>query len=711
MTIGSALPRVDGSVKVTGKARYSTDNSPRNMLHASLVGAPIAAGKLISIDASAAMAIPGVVRVLTKADMPKFGALKGNAAVKNLPLQTDDIRYEGETVAIVLAETIEAADAARQAVRVNCSREPALVVGRGRPDSPPPKYPVGEDTTIGDIAGGLAKAVYKIEQSYTQPQRHHNAMETSGTVAMFEGDKLTMWDSVQRGANVPPVVASALGLNPEDIRIIAPYTGGGFGSKTGIHPHQILVAAAAKISGRPVKLHLTRADQYCGTGHQAWMGNKMTLGADAQGRLTVIRHHAVNSTAIAETFFEGISEPSKTVYACPAIETRQMLERVNSNLPSPMRSPMEGCGLWALESAMDELATAIGMDPLDLRLVNYAERDPHTGKPWSSKKLREAYAEGARLYGWRTRHERPKQDGNWTIGHGMATASMGCIRYPGGARVRLKADGTAVIETDTHDIGTGTLTIFTQIAADELGISTDRVSLRWGDTELPLTGSVSGSSATMHTGSAIAGACREIKTKLKRFGEGHDMVQTMRDAGISEIAGEGTFSTPNNTPFNIDGLDTPWAMRTFGAIFVEVGVDRDLGLVRFRRAVGAYSAGRVINPTTARSQITGGMIWGWGKAIMEQSVQEPNHARWLAKNLSNVAVPVNADIPSDLKVHFVEEYDEHASLIGAKGVGELGSTGIDAAIASAIHDAIGIRFRELPITPAKIISALSGGLA
>ncbi|MEX3958816.1 xanthine dehydrogenase family protein molybdopterin-binding subunit [Trinickia sp. EG282A] len=697
MSIGTPVPRVEGIAKVTGRAKYAADHTPKGTLHAVIVGAPIAAGRVAGIDVDAALAVPGVVRVLTAKDMPRFGEIGPPAAVLSMPMQHDEIRFQGEPVAIVLAESIDAAEEARAAVKVRCAPQPPIGLGAGKNEAAPSPRMLGEDLDMGHVDTSLAESKFVVRQSYEQPDRHHNAMETSGTVAQFEDGKLTLWDAVQAGANVPPVVAAALGIDAADIRVIAPHTGGGFGSKGYVWPHQILAAACARIAGRPVKLHLRRQDQYACVGYQPWMLQHVSLGARDDGALTAIDHEIVNSTAIADTHVEPSSEGSKSLYACPAIRTRQLIKRIHINVPTPMRAPVEGPGLWALESAMNELAEQLGMDPLDLRLKNYAEVDPLTGKPWSSKKLREAYDAGARLYGWRTRHQRPREEGPWQIGHGMATCSMGNYRFPGGALVRLKADGSAIIEANTHDIGTGTQTVFCQIAASELGLPVERVSIVWGDTRLHPGGPVYGSSATVGTGSAVALACREIKTKLAALGAGDDPGAILRAAGLEELSASGHFTLPGGAPFNADGADTPHAMRTWGAIFVEVGVDPDLGLVRLRRAVGAYSVGRIINPKTARSQMTGAIIWGWGKATMEGSTQEPNHGGWLAKNLSNVVIPVNADIPTDITIHFVDEYDPHASAIGARGIGELGATGVDAAVAAAVYDAIGVRVRKLPI--------------
>jgi xanthine dehydrogenase YagR molybdenum-binding subunit len=700
---GPSPARVEGPVKLTGAARYAADHRPDGVLHAVLVGAPVAAGRLRGVDTAAALALPGVTAVLTAADLPAFPELPSPAAVRRMPFSDDQIRYEGQPVAIVLAESVEAAEAGRAAVVAGCEPATPVLTGQGR------REPAMNDQVRGDVdavlaGGGLAAGAIRIEQTYVQAARHHHTMETSGTVARWDGGRLTLWDSVQASSTVIPVVSAALGLDAADVHVIAPHTGGGFGAKGYIWPHEILAAAAARVAGRPVKLHLRRSDQFSNVGYQPWMEQTIRLAATAGGVLLGLEHTVVNTTALADTHIEPATEASKSLYAVPALRLRQLVERVSLNVPTPMRAPVEGPGLWALESAMNELADAVGLDPLDVRLANFAETSPDDGRPWSGNGLREAYEEGARRYGWRTRYDRPRRDGPWVIGHGMATCTMGTFRFPGAGRVRLHRDG-AIVEANVHDIGTGVQTVLSQIAAEELGISPDQVEMRWGDTDLPATGPAYGSSTTMGTGSAVAAAARDVTKQLAELGQGgRDPLEALDRAGIDEIVGEGTFALPGGAGFNADGAGTPYAMRTWGAIFVEVGVDPDFGLLRLRRAVGVYSAGRIVNPVTARAQMTGGIIWGWGKATMEESDQEPVHGRWLAKNLSNVAVPVNADIPADIDVAFVDEYDETASLIGARGIGELGATGVDAAVAAAVHDAVGVRVRELPILPWKILA-------
>jgi xanthine dehydrogenase YagR molybdenum-binding subunit len=451
-------------------------------------------------------------------------------------------------------------------------------------------------------------------------------------------------------------------------------------------------------------------------GHQAECRQTIVLGAKRDGQLTAMRHEAINTTSIADTQFEGVATATRTYYACPNIEIDQRIERINLVKSCPMRAPVEGPGSWALESAMDELAVALRIDPLDLRLKNFAEREPFDDKPWSSNKLREAYAEAAEVFGWRRRHEAPKQDGVWTLGRGMSMASTFCARFPSEARVRVQADGRVIVESSSNDIGTGNQTVVVLAAAEALGVDPQTVSCRWGDTNYPPAGPVYGSSHTMGMGGASRNAALDARRKLMAHGaaaEGPlDLATIMREAGVDEVVGEGEFALPSNAPASLNGSGTPWAMQTWGANFVEVGVDRDLGLIRLRRAVARYSAGRIINPLTARSQMIGAIVWEWGKATMEASQIDPRYGRFVAKNLSNVAVPVNADIPADaIDVGFIDEYDPHASPIGARGIGELGATGVAAAIANAVYDAVGVRVREVPILPHHILEGLQARAA
>ncbi|MBV8535324.1 MAG: xanthine dehydrogenase family protein molybdopterin-binding subunit [Alphaproteobacteria bacterium] len=710
--LGRPTPRVEAPLKVAGRAKYAGDNHPADMLYAAMVGSPIPAGQVIAVDTAQAAAVPGVARILTHEDMPKLGKLSEPAAITYIPLTAREVQWEGQAVALVLAETLEAAEEAAALVRADIAPARALMPGRGKLEPAPAGGIFPPKETKGSVAAGLSEADRQLKRDYFQPTRNHNPMETSACIAAWDGDRLTLWDSTQMNLNAPQVMAAAFGVPKENVQMISPHTGGGFGCKGHVWPHEILAAAAAKLVGRPVKLQLTRAQQYSMVGHQPECRQTITLGANADGKLTAMRHEAINTTSISDTQFEATAMATRTYYACPNIETDQYVERINLVKSSPMRAPVEGPGSWALESAIDELAADLGIDPLDLRLKNFAEREPFDDKPWSSNKLREAYAEASAVFGWRGRHEMPRQDGVWSLGRGMSMASTFCARFPSEARVRITTDGGVLVESSSNDIGTGNQTVVVLAAADALGVDPKTVSFRWGDTRYPPAGPVYGSSQTMGMGGAARLAALDARRKLTAYGapaEGPlDLAALMARANVAEVIGEGKFGFSNNAPASLNGSGTPWAMQSWGANFVEVGVDRDLGLVRLRRVVARYSAGRIINPLAARSQMIGAIVWEWGKATMEASQIEPRYGRFLAKNLSNVAVPVNADIPADaIDVGFIEEFDPHASPIGARGIGELGATGVAAAIANAVYDATGVRVREVPILPHRILEGLA----
>ena len=722
MTVGTSRTRVEAPIKVTGAAKYSADHYPVGTLHATTVGASVAHGRIVSIETTLAARVPGVVRVLVAADMPRFGPVRYPAANLKPPMQGDWIEWEGQPVAIVLGETLEAAEEAAALVKVTIEPRPPLVPGHGRLEEPPQRF-IKSKETKGSVKDGLATASATVTRSYRQPARHHNPMETSGTVAAWEGGKLTIWNSTQASFNAPPVLAAALGIPEADIRQISPYTGGGFGAKGSVWPHEILAAAVARLVGRPVRLHLTRSQMYAQTGHQAEFRQTVTLGATADGTLTAIAHASINTTSVSDTHSEQATMASRSNYASPNIELDHRLERIHAPVPTPMRAPVEGPGSWALESAMDELAIQLGIDPLDLRLANHAEVHPMDGRPWSSSKLKEAYRQAADAYGWRTRHARPRQDGVWAIGHGLGNAGMFCARLPNSARVRVHGNGRVTVESGSNDIGTGNQTVCVIVASEALGIAPEQVDVRWGDNRLPKTSGVYGSSHTMGLGSAVLFAARDARRKLAAFGASPDgrldLAGIMNRAGVAEVIGEGTFDgsladlgertkqdPTRQLPINLNGAGTPYAMQNFGVTMVEVGVDRDLGVIRLRRVVARYSAGKIINHLAARSQMIGSIVWEWGKATMEASVIEPRHGRFLAKNLSNVSLPVNADIPSAIDVGFVDEFDGRASAIGARGIGELGATGVAAAIANAVYDAVGVRVRQVPIVPSRILDGL-----
>jgi xanthine dehydrogenase YagR molybdenum-binding subunit len=704
---GTPLPRQDGAAKVTGAARYAADHAAEGMLYGVLVGATVPAGRVLSVDVAAALATHGVTHVLTHAEMPKLGAapVPPSPSVR-VPLQDDEIHYEGEPVAVVLATTLEAAEHAASLVRANVDAAPFKPhPGGTREGAVMPRqsgYLTGEtDAEHGDVDQALASAHVLHSATYVQASRHHNPMEPSATLAEWRNGALTMVDATQWAYGVRIVMCALFGVGPDQVRVLSPHTGGGFGCKGLVYPHQIIAAAAARVSERPVRIALTRAQMYSAVAYQPQLVQTVSLAAADDGRLAAIEHESINVTSVDDDFVEYATLAAQTTYAAPAIRVRQRVQRANVNLGTAMRAPLEGAGLWALGDAMNELAARLQIDPIDLRLANYADVHPFTGQPWSSKKLRECYEQGARAFGWRRRRSEPERDGPWLVGQGMADCAMGTIRFPSSAQVHLQANGRAVIRSGTQDIGTGIVTVMTQVACDALGLTPEQTTCAIGDTSLPEAGPTFGSSSTMGVGAAVLAAARDALEKLRAL-SGHELpaapgagaiATAMATADLQDVVGEGMF-TPQ---------DSEYALHTFGAIFVEIGFDPELGILRLRRAVGRYSIGRIINPRMARAQIVGGIVWGWGKATMEASRQDERFGRWLSKNLAGVALPVNADIPSDIDVAFVDEVDEHASPIGGKGMGEIAATGVDAAVADAVFHVTGRRIRALPITPDKLV--------
>jgi xanthine dehydrogenase YagR molybdenum-binding subunit len=653
-----------------------------------------------------------------------------------LPLQDDRVLYDGQPIALAVAETLEQAEQAVRLVKVAYQRAPVKVFGSGQP-GPPRKMNYAFEPTeqaVGDVEAGMAEADAIVSGAYALPGRHHNPMEPSATIAEWEGETLTVHTATQWSYAVRLVLAQLFDLPPDSIHVRCPFTGGGFGCKGFVWPHQVIAAVAARELRRPLKLVLTRAQMYTECGFQTAIRNTVRLGAKRDGRLTAIHHETVSATSVIDDYVEYGIAGTRGLYATPNMKLVAKVEAANVGTPTAMRAPHEGPGMFALETAMDELAYAIGMDPLELRLRNDTPVDPSSGKPYSTRKLRECYLEGARRFGWATRPMQPGslRDGRLAVGWGMASAIMATFRFPASARLRMSASGRVNVEAAIQEIGTGTYTIFPQIAGDVLGIDPSHIEMHLGSTDLPDAGPTTGSSATMGLGSAVHAAAANLRRRLidlalaqpqsplhgmtadslvacdaglaaAREGNRFDTyADILRRTGAEEILAEGNWSP--GAPFDAAGHAAKYAMRTFGAVFAEVTVDPDLGLVRLRRCVGVYNAGRIINPKTAASQMTGGIIWGCGQALLEESAVEPTYGAYLSKNLAGVMLPVSADIPY-LEVAFVEDHDPHASAIGARGIGELGAVGVSAAVGNAVFHATGKRMRDLPIRIEKVLAA------
>ena len=713
--IGRPIDRVDGPAKVTGHAKYAAEFAPAGLCHAVIVQSRIPSGRIVRIDARAAEAMPGVLLVLTHRNAPRLPQ-QGRAAV-NPPagreisvLQTDAVRYNGEPVAVVLAGSLEQAQEAAAHVEIAYERRAAeLDFERAKTAAyRPEKMTHGKpDNAWGDAAKALESADVRIDATYTTPYEHHNPMEPHATVAQWEGERLTLWDSTQYVSGVREAVAKTLGMPAENVRVVSPFVGGGFGCKGSTWSHVVLAAMAARSAGRPVKLVLERPQMFGPVGGRPRTEQRIELGAVREGKLVALRHDVVSHTSRFEDFTEPSTQPTRALYACPNGATTQRLVKLDLGTPTFQRAPGESTGTLAIECAMDELAYRLGIDPLELRLRNYADVEPDTGRPWSSKKLRECYEQAAKRFGWARRDPQPRsmRDGSWLVGWGMATATYPAHRMPSKASATLLANGTVVVRSGTQDIGTGTYTVMTQVAADELAIPVDLVRFELGDTRLPKAPISGGSMTVSSVGPAVQAACRELRAVLERQDGG--WLRASDDAARREAFR--ALARRQAKPLEAQGEAGPdeddekrFAARSFGALFVEARVDPALGIVRVPRIVAAYSVGRLLNEKTGISQLQGGIVWGVGMALTEESLLDPATGRYVNENLAEYHVPVNADIGA-IDVTVVDESDTRFNPLGIRGIGEIGITGATAAIANAVYHATGRRVRDLPITLDKLL--------
>jgi xanthine dehydrogenase YagR molybdenum-binding subunit len=725
--IGPGVDRIDGPLKVTGTATYPGDFSYPDMAHAVLVRATVAAGRIRGVRTAAAEGAPGVLAVITHRNAPHLNRGPDTPYWRQPPppLQDDRVLHYGQYVGVVVAETAEEAHAAGRLFDVDYeAAEPLLELDDPRAEVV--TDPWGMDAHRGDVAAGLAAADSTVDAIYTTPDETNNPMGLFATVAVWDGDSLTVHDSSQWPEGVRATLAAAFGVPESGVRVLVPFVGGGFGAGLRVWPHVVLTALAARTIRRPVKLVLTRPEMFTGVGHRTRTVQHIRLGADRSGLLTALSHEARNSIAVEDDNFEPVATDSAWAYACPNADVQDVQARLNIPLPTSMRAPGQAQGNFALESAMDELSYAIGMDPLELRLRNYAEEQPQLGLPFSSKGLRACFEQGAERFGWSARDPRPgsMRDGSWQTGYGMAGVSFFWFQPPCHARASLRADGTALVGSAATDIGTGTYTVMTQLSAELLGLRLDQVQFSLGDTNLPSAAPEGGSGLTMALGSAVHSACRgviqaflhtvaedpgsplrgcrleDVTAEDGRIQLSHDPARGEAYAdilarhGLAELTADGSSAPPK--PEDV-GMVPAGA---FAAQFAEVRVDPDLGLVRVARIVSAVDGGRILNEKTATSQIIGGTVGGIGMALLEETVTDPT-GRIANANLGDYLVPVNADIPS-LEVLFAGEPDRF-NPIGVKGIGEVGLVGIAAAIANAVFHATGRRFRSLPITLDKLL--------
>jgi xanthine dehydrogenase YagR molybdenum-binding subunit len=727
-SIGQPLTRRDGVLKVTGAARYAADNHPPGMLHAVLAVSSIARGRVSFLDVEAAKRHPGVVDVMTPANRPPL-AEDPDAKVHPFMfrmelLQNDQVRYANQAIAVVIAETLEAATEGAALLAPRYEAQPARVGLDAGESFVPATVGVGNPSQMhrGDVEAGLASASKRIDATYETPIQYHNAMEPHAIVAAWDGDMLSIDTPSQGLVMAQGRIAGLFGISPERIHIRSPFLGGGFGSKGLISGPQILGILAARLVGKPVKLVLRREHMYGPVGHRSASRQRLRIGADGDGLLTAIDHHARVASSSFDDFLEPAADASHTLYASPAIATSHEAVRLDTGTPLFMRAPGEATGSIALESAIDEMADACGMDPLAFRLKNYAEVEPISGKPFSSKALRECYAQGADRFGWSQRPLAPRQmrdDDGLLVGWGMGTATFPALMFAAEARAVLRSDGNGLMETGAHDMGQGAWTAFAQIAADALGLDLERMEFKAGTSDLPDAGIAGGSAHTATAGMAIHNAGAAVIAKLADlatndersplFGAGNtgvvardgrlfrrddearsdSYVEILGRAGLAQVEARGKGAAD-------PAAQSTYAMHAHGAVFAEVKVDPDLGQIRVTRMVGAFAAGRVINPRMVRSQIYGGMIWGMSFALHEQAIMDKRSGRTLNANFAEYHVPVNADVPP-MEALMIEEHDPHVNALGIKGVGEIGITGSAGAIANAVWHATGVRVRRFPI--------------
>ncbi|QVQ50191.1 xanthine dehydrogenase family protein molybdopterin-binding subunit [Spiractinospora alimapuensis] len=689
--IGRPLERLEGAAKVTGTATYADDTAVVHPLYVFPVVSTVARARIRAVHTDAAAGLPGVQAVLTPDNAPRLaGADSGEFAV----LQSDEVEFAGQIVAAVVADTLEVARDAASRVRVEYEERTARLAFRA---DDPELYTPGKvnpafqsDTDSGDFPTAFAEAPIQVDRTYRTPMEHNNPMEPHSTVAVWDEDLagLTLYDSTQGVYVVRRVLAPVFGLAPDRLRVVSHHVGGGFGSKGGPHAHNVLAGLAAReFPGRAVKLALTRQQTYGLAGHRTPTIQRVRLGADRAGNMLAVGHDAIVHTSTIKEFAEQVAVGTRMMYAAPNRHTSHRLAALNVPIPYWMRAPGETPGIFALEMAMDELAEACGLDPVELRVRNDPAVDPESGLPWSGRHLVECLRQGADRFGWWGREpapgsKGPHHRGDWLVGHGVAS-----MVYPrnaiGGsvAEVRAAADGGYSVGIGAADIGTGARTILTQIAADALDVPVERVHLRLGDTDQPHASVAGGSSGTTSWGTAIVAAAEVFRAE-----HGH-----APPPGAQSRA---------EMPPNPDA--DRYSMYSFGAQFVEAWVHGVTGEVRVPRMLGVFSVGRVINPRTARSQFLGGMTMGLSMALHEESLVDPRYGHVVNRDLAEYHVATNADVVEQEAV-WLEEEDPHSNPMGSRGIGEIGIVGTAAAVANATYNATGIRVRELPLTPDKFV--------
>jgi xanthine dehydrogenase YagR molybdenum-binding subunit len=711
--VGKPLDRIDGPLKTTGTAPYAYEQhaAAPNAAYGYVVGASIAKGTITSIDLSAARKSPGVLAIVTYENAGKLGKGKMNTAHL---LAGPIVEHYHQAVAVVVADTWEQARAAAQLVDVSYAESAgAYDLAKVKDAAKPHKDKENADSKVGDFDGAFKTAPVKIDLTYTTPDQSHAMMEPHASIAKWDGDQLTLWTSNQMIAWGQGDVAKTLGLPKEKVRLVSPYIGGGFGGKLFVRCEAVLAALGAKAAGRPVKLTLPRPFMFNNATHRPATIQRLRIGASREGKITAIGHESWSGD-LPEGQPETATMQTKLLYAGANRMTKMRLAVLNLPEGNAMRAPGEAPGLMALEVAIDELAEKLKMDPVRFRIINDITHDPaKRERKFSQRRLVECMRIGSERFGWDKRNAQPGQvrDGRWLIGYGVASAFRNNIVMKSGARVKLDSKGMVTVETDMTDIGTGTYTIIAQTAAEMMGVTIDKVVVKLGDSDFPVSagsgGQWGGNSSTAGVYAACIKLREAIAQKLGLPADAEFTDGTVRAAGkstsLAQAAAGGDITAEDSIEFG--DLDKKFQQSTFGAHFVEVGVDADTGETRIRRMLAVCAAGRILNPKSARSQVIGAMTMGAGAALMEDLVVDQRRGFFVNHDLAGYEVPVHADIPHQ-DVIFLDETDPMSSPMKAKGVGELGICGVGAAIANAIYNATGVRVREYPITLDKLIDKL-----
>jgi len=684
--IGASLDRIDGPQKVTGTAPYAYEHHVDNPLYLFPIRSEIARGRVTGIDASAAEALPGMVTVITHENAPQLADTSDRELAI---LQSDEVAFRGQYIGAVIAETFEVARHAAGLVEVTYDEEPHEAELRENdsdlytPEQLNAGFPT--DTEEGDVDEAFSSAAVTLDERYTTPMEHNNPMEPHTTIALWETGNLTLYESTQGAHPVQRTVAQVFGLDRNRVRVVAPYVGGGFGSKGLPHANTILAALAARmIEGRPVKFALTRQQMFTGVGYRTPTIQRIQLGADEEGHLTAIDHDVIEQTSKIKEFAEQTAVATRSLYATQSRRTTHRLAALDVPVPSWMRAPGEAPGMYALEAAMDEMAIACNLDPIEFRIRNEPEIDAETGLPYSSRNLVACLREGAKRFGWKDRDPSPRarQEGRWLVGTGVASSTYPVFRLPGSrATIRYEGDGRYAVEIGAADIGTGAWTALIQISADAIGVSIEDINLRIGDTTFPFASVAGGSSGITVWGSAIFEAARVFRERHGENPSEGDEVQAR---------------TPDNPETE------NYAMHAFGAYFVEARVDVDTCEVRVPRMAGVFAVGRIINAKTARSQFIGGMTMGLSMALHEESLVDGRFGHVVNHDFAEYHIPTNADVGT-MDISWIDEDDPYVNPMGSKGIGEIGIVGSAAAVANAVHHATGVRVRDLPITPDKLL--------